>query len=184
MPGPVCYGRGGTEPTVTDANLILGRLDPEHFLGGEMLLDLPAAERRPARASLPPEVPASGIEAVYPLSPMQEGMLYHTLRDLSGAAYVGQFGFVGLGAFRKAPGQIDDLRPRPDQRLDGCVRRIPGFDHDGPARGHGVPRVDRQVHQELLDLPAVALDRRELVGGDDDQRHLTLATGLALGAYA
>ncbi|MBD2750386.1 hydantoinase/oxoprolinase family protein [Microvirga sp. BT688] len=45
MPGPVCYGRGGTEPTVTDANLILGRLDPEHFLGGEMRLDLPAAER-------------------------------------------------------------------------------------------------------------------------------------------
>ena len=44
-PGPVCYGRGGTEPTVTDANLILGRLDPDHFLGGEMALDLPAAER-------------------------------------------------------------------------------------------------------------------------------------------
>ena len=35
MPGPVCYGRGGTEPTVTDANLLLGRLDAEHFLGGE-----------------------------------------------------------------------------------------------------------------------------------------------------
>ena len=43
MPGPACYGRGGTEPTVTDANLILGRLDPEHFLGGEMALDAEAA---------------------------------------------------------------------------------------------------------------------------------------------
>jgi N-methylhydantoinase A len=40
VPGPVCYGRGGTEPTVTDADLLLGRLDPAHFLGGEMALDL------------------------------------------------------------------------------------------------------------------------------------------------
>ena len=39
MPGPACYGRGGAEPTVTDANLVLGRLDPDNFLGGEMRLD-------------------------------------------------------------------------------------------------------------------------------------------------
>jgi N-methylhydantoinase A len=43
-PGPACYGRGGTEPTVTDANVILGRLSPEKFLGGEMRLDRNAAE--------------------------------------------------------------------------------------------------------------------------------------------
>jgi N-methylhydantoinase A len=42
-PGPVCYGLGGTEPTVTDANLILGRLGADRFLGGEMNLDLAAA---------------------------------------------------------------------------------------------------------------------------------------------
>lgn len=42
-PGPVCYGRGGTEPTVTDANLALGRLDPAFFLGGKMALDLDGA---------------------------------------------------------------------------------------------------------------------------------------------
>lgn len=39
-PGPVAYGRGGTEPTVTDANLALGRLDPDFFLGGMMKLDM------------------------------------------------------------------------------------------------------------------------------------------------
>jgi N-methylhydantoinase A len=44
-PGPVCYGLGGTEPTVTDANLILGRLAADRFLGGEMRLDLDAARR-------------------------------------------------------------------------------------------------------------------------------------------
>lgn len=35
-PGPACYGRGGTDPTVTDANVVLGRLDADHFVGGEM----------------------------------------------------------------------------------------------------------------------------------------------------
>lgn len=44
-PGPVCYGRGGSEPTNTDANLVLGRLRPDAFLGGRMRLDRDAAER-------------------------------------------------------------------------------------------------------------------------------------------
>ena len=43
-PGPACYGRGGTEPTVTDANLLLGYYDPGFFLGGRMALDRGAAE--------------------------------------------------------------------------------------------------------------------------------------------
>jgi N-methylhydantoinase A len=42
-PGPACYGKGGTEPTVTDANVVLGRIDPRAFLGGEMTLDADAA---------------------------------------------------------------------------------------------------------------------------------------------
>lgn len=45
VPGPVCYGRGGTQPTVTDAHVILGRIDPGSFLGGEMALDVNAARR-------------------------------------------------------------------------------------------------------------------------------------------
>jgi N-methylhydantoinase A len=43
FPGPVCYGRGGTEPTVSDANLVLGRLDGSNFSGGAMTLDRAAA---------------------------------------------------------------------------------------------------------------------------------------------
>jgi N-methylhydantoinase A len=42
-PGPACYGKGGTDPTVTDANVVLGRIDPQGFLGGEMILDVDAA---------------------------------------------------------------------------------------------------------------------------------------------
>jgi N-methylhydantoinase A len=44
-PGPACYARGGTEPTLTDANLVAGRLDPGYFLGGTMKLDADAAQR-------------------------------------------------------------------------------------------------------------------------------------------
>jgi N-methylhydantoinase A len=43
-PGPVCYGRGGDQPTVTDANIILGRLNPSYLLGGEMEVDLNRAK--------------------------------------------------------------------------------------------------------------------------------------------
>ncbi len=44
-PGPACYGRGGENPTVTDADLVLGYLSPEYFLGGTMALDKPASEK-------------------------------------------------------------------------------------------------------------------------------------------
>ncbi len=44
-PGPVCYRRGGTRPTITDANLLLGYLDAENFLGGDLRLDRDGAER-------------------------------------------------------------------------------------------------------------------------------------------
>lgn len=53
MPGPACYGRGGTQPTVTDADLVLGYLDPEHFLGGKMPLDVEKARSAIATVAEP-----------------------------------------------------------------------------------------------------------------------------------
>ncbi len=50
-PGPACYGRGGAEPTVTDADLILGYLDAKYFLGGQMKLDVDAARRALSRVA-------------------------------------------------------------------------------------------------------------------------------------
>jgi len=65
MPGPAGYGRGGTLPTVTDANIVLGRLDPKNFLGGAMALDVAAArgviERFAAETALPMAQTALGI---------------------------------------------------------------------------------------------------------------------------
>ena len=65
-PGPVCYGRGGTEPTVTDADLVLGRIDPQTFSGGKMNLDFGGARRKiaekiGARLDLSVEHAALGI---------------------------------------------------------------------------------------------------------------------------
>ena len=55
-PGPACYGRGGIEPTVTDANLVLGFLDPSTFAGGTMTID-----RAQAEASIAPLAEKSGL---------------------------------------------------------------------------------------------------------------------------
>jgi N-methylhydantoinase A/oxoprolinase/acetone carboxylase beta subunit len=65
QPGPAAYGRGGTLPTVTDANVVLGRLQPGNFLGGEMTLDADAAHRVIAdlaeQLGMTKEAAASGI---------------------------------------------------------------------------------------------------------------------------
>ncbi|WP_207537176.1 hydantoinase/oxoprolinase family protein [Sabulicella rubraurantiaca] len=65
-PGPVCYGRGGTEPTVSDANAVLGRFDPDFFLGGAMRLELDAARevmaaRVGGKLGLSTEAAAEGV---------------------------------------------------------------------------------------------------------------------------
>jgi N-methylhydantoinase A len=53
LPGPACYGQGGSEATVTDANLVLGYLDPGNFLGGDRRLDAAAAEAAVERVAAP-----------------------------------------------------------------------------------------------------------------------------------
>ncbi|MDP2480855.1 MAG: hydantoinase/oxoprolinase family protein [Candidatus Palauibacterales bacterium] len=69
-PGPACYGRGGDRPTVTDANLVLGRMDPEGFLGGTMRLDEEAA-----RAAFGELAERAGLEPPPGLSPEQAAAL-------------------------------------------------------------------------------------------------------------
>jgi N-methylhydantoinase A len=64
-PGPICYGRGGGEPTVTDANVVLGIINPDYFLGGQQRLDAGAARagvaRLAARLGLSLEKTAAGV---------------------------------------------------------------------------------------------------------------------------
>lgn len=66
-PGPACYGRGGEHPTVTDADLILGRLDADEFAGGAMKLDRPASDRA-MRQDLAEKLDLDVATAAYGLS--------------------------------------------------------------------------------------------------------------------
>ncbi|MCC6890445.1 MAG: hydantoinase/oxoprolinase family protein [Hyphomicrobiales bacterium] len=79
-PGPACYGRGGTQATVTDANLVLGRLNPQRFLGGELILDTEAA-RRAIRGIGEP----LGFGCAHGLSRMAEGIVSLATVIMAGA---------------------------------------------------------------------------------------------------
>jgi N-methylhydantoinase A len=83
VPGPACYGAGGTAPAVTDANLLLGYLDPATFLGGRKTLDVAAAERVvdafAARLGMSRDETALGIRRLINLR-MSDGIRLMTLR--------------------------------------------------------------------------------------------------------
>ena len=99
-PGPVCYGRGGTEPTVTDADLLLGYLNPAYFLGGEMALDAAGAEvaleRLGARLGLSAARAAWGVHEVVTAN-MAEALRVHAVEK--GVSYRGMrmVAFGGAG---------------------------------------------------------------------------------------
>lgn len=82
-PGPACYGHGGTQPTVTDANLLLGRLDAGFFMGGAMALDLPGAGLAVQRQVA--DVLELGVEAA------AEGILTLTNASLASAIRLSLF---------------------------------------------------------------------------------------------
>lgn len=77
VPGPACYGRGGTEPTVTDANLLLGRLNPKAPLGGEIPLDPGLAREAVGRLS-------QHFPGIDPIS-MAEGVVRLAVAKMTGA---------------------------------------------------------------------------------------------------
>lgn len=80
-PGPACYGHGGTEPTVTDANLVAGRINPEYFLGGRLAVDV---ER--ARAALQPIADALNVsvdEAALGVIRIANANMMHLLKLVS-----------------------------------------------------------------------------------------------------
>ncbi len=101
-PGPACYGFGGDRATVTDANLVLGYLDPAAFLGGARRLDAPAALRAVARLAerlgLDPVAAAAGIHRVVNAR-MADGMRVATVRrgvDPRGFVLIAFGGAAGL----------------------------------------------------------------------------------------
>ncbi len=82
FPGPACYGRGGERPTVTDANLVLGYMDPERFLGSAMRLDL-AAAREAIEANVARPLAMSATDAAIGIFRIANNSLSNALRYVS-----------------------------------------------------------------------------------------------------
>ena len=80
-PGPACYGRGGTQPTVTDANVVLGRVDTESFAGGSMTLDAGAA--RAAVAALGTELGLDTTELAEGICDVANAKMAQAIRTLT-----------------------------------------------------------------------------------------------------
>jgi 5-oxoprolinase (ATP-hydrolysing)/N-methylhydantoinase A len=99
-PGPACYGLGGTKPTVTDANLVLGYYDPGFFLGGRMTLDLEAARRAMATVAEPlgltVEEAAAGIHKVV-IEGMAAAARVHLVEKGKDPRNYAMVGFGGAG---------------------------------------------------------------------------------------
>jgi len=81
LPGPMCYGRGGDEPTVTDANIVLGIIDPDYFLGGAIKLD--AERARNGIAGIAMKLGTSLEDAAYAIHTTSNHTMVGAIRDIT-----------------------------------------------------------------------------------------------------
>jgi N-methylhydantoinase A len=105
-PGPVCYGRGGMQPTVTDADLVCGFLNPEYFLGGAQLLDIKAARAALAKEiaeplKMDPLEAAAGIQRIVDMRMADEVRVFAAKRGVDLSAFT-LLPFGGAGAVHAA----------------------------------------------------------------------------------
>ena len=82
VPGPVCYGQGGTEPTVTDAHVVLGRINPNYFLGQRMELDQAAAENS-IKTHIAEPLGLSLIEAAHGITHLADMNMTYGIRHIT-----------------------------------------------------------------------------------------------------
>jgi N-methylhydantoinase A len=150
-PGPACYGRGGILPTVTDANLVLGRLSPANFLGGVMQLDRSAARTAmlPIAATLDSSIEEAALAIVRIANNNMVGALYTVLteRGLDPRDFI-LVAYGGAGPLHVCDLMTDAAIPK------GLVPNFPGqFSALGFTMAD--PRVDRyrtvQLHSRSFD---------------------------------
>src|SRR2546425_359816 len=130
-PGPVCYGRGGGEPTVTDANLVLGYLNPGSFCGGTMRLEVEGAHAA-IRERVAKPLGISVVEAAEGIFRLVNANMAHAVRKVS----------AGPGG----------ASPPPTRGVVGGDGPGPPGEHGGAARAPLLPdRVERshRLHEEL-----------------------------------
>ncbi len=187
-PGPACYGQGGVEPTVTDANLLLGRLRPDAFLGGRMQLDLTAARHALGRLAeqmgQTPEAAAQGIIQV-----ANEHMA-RALRVISVQRGVDPRGFTlvsfgGAGglhvcALAEALGMCSAMVPIQAGVLSalGMLIARPGRQRVRTRLGLLLEIDDRQIEAELRQLAQGGLDEMNREGVQINQIKTTYSVDL------
>jgi len=166
-PGPACYGKGGEQPTVTDANLVLGRLRPEAFLGGRMGLDVAAAERVVGRLGaamgLDAEAAALGILQVADEHMVQALRIISVQRGLDPRDYTlisfGGAGGLHVCALAEALGVRQALVPVYAGVLSalGMLAAPPGRLLTRTWLGRLEARSDQRIEQRLEALAAEAV---------------------------
>jgi N-methylhydantoinase A len=108
-PGPACYNQGGTQATVTDANLVLGRINPENFLGGQMALDTEAAEA--AISKVAAEIDKSVEETALGIIQIANNNMIGALRSVLTERGLDPRDFTLLAFGGAGPVHISDLMP-------------------------------------------------------------------------
>ena len=177
-PGPVCYGRGGTVPTVTDAALVLGYFDPDNFAGGRMKLDKPAAEK--AIQELADRLGMSLLECASGITKIAEfGMADIIRRTTVGKGYdprdfvlfaFGGAGPVHAGVFARELGVQKVIVPQAETASTWCAFGAASADilHIHEQVDIMASPFDRQVFESNIDALA-ALAREEMARDHIDE---------------
>ena len=178
-PGPVCYGRGGTQPTITDADLVLGRLEPAGFANGRMQLDMDGARAALAELGRKLDMDAEAI-AVAAVRLVDAHMTEAVRRVLSLAGAdprsLDLVAFGGMGALHAttqaaALGMSRTLVPRGAAGLSALGLLTADHVVD-ESRGYVVPwqQADRAESERLAEeLRGAAADELKVAGVPDDR---------------
>ena len=156
-PGPACYGRGGMEPTVTDANLLLGYIDPEAFMGGRMRLDVALAERAMERGVARQRGVGIETAALAVREAIDRQMAQEIRRRLRAAGYdparVALFSFGGSGPLHACA--VADMLGIP---------RIYAFPYGSVFSAFGSSTTNvRHAYAKTLGIPMSQADRADAV---------------------
>jgi N-methylhydantoinase A len=179
-PGPACYGQGGEEPTITDANLVLGRLDPNYFLGGEVPLDLERARHAIQQRCAEP-LGLDLLTAANGIVEIANAAMSHAMRLVSVQRGIDPRGFVLVAFGGAGPLHANDLA-RESEIGTTLIPMSPGttsalgllvtdLQHDFPATvGRKASDLDPDVVEGIFrDLEAKGREalRRDGVSGAD-----------------
>ena len=176
-PGPACYGRGGTAPTVTDANLVVGRIDPASFLGGRMELDVEAARQAvgalAGELGLPPVQLAEGILDVINAK-MAQAIRTITVEQGIEPRDFALVAFGGAGPDARRLPRAGARDPRGDRAaLPGRVQRL------GDARRRSCGTTSRRSYYVTLEEADPAALVAELEGLSDEAGAALEAEGVS-----